>query len=366
MEVGSDRQFDFLREWQHTLWSAGYLGMAWPAEYGGGGGSSDLQKVVDEELAMYRAPIALNAVGLNWAGPLIKDFGSHEQKAKYLKGILSAEDIWCQGFSEPDHGSDLGNIQCRAVRDGDAYVVNGTKTWTTLGSYAKYIILLARTDPDASRKYGGLSFFLAPMTIDGVDPRPIRKLTGEHGFCETFFTNARVPVDCLMGEEGGGWRVAMQTLMYERGAEGGAAGGQITTVLGVDGVVDSLRNVKRDGQPILSDPVIRDHLVGFFIRMRACDLLDIRARIPALTSDYPSSLPLSRKLIGTEYIRALRKFTIQCHGARGGLYVGDEAAVDKGFWQRSYLNSFSATIGGGTSQIQANIIGERVLGLPKD
>jgi len=365
MEVGSDQQFEFLREWQYKLWSAGYLGMGWPKEYGGGGVSTAYQKIVDEELAAFRAPIAINAVGLNWTGPLIKDFGTEEQKLRYLKGILSAEDIWCQGFSEPDNGSDLGNVQCRAVRDGDEYVVNGSKIWTTLGNYAKYMILLARTDPDASRKYDGLSFFLAPMTVEGIDPRPIQKLTGEYGFCETFFTDARIPQDCLMGEEGAGWRVAMQTLQYERGAEAGAAGGQIATVVGVDRVIDSLRSVQRDGQPILDDPVVRDQLVSFFIRWRVCNLLDIRSAIPALTSDYPSSLLLSRKLIGTEFIRALRKFTIQCHGANGGLYVGDEGAIEGGFWQRGYLNSFSATIGGGTSQIQANIVAERVLGLPK-
>ena len=156
MEVGSDQQLEFLREWQHKLWSGGYLGLAWPKEYGGGGMEPIFQQIADAEMRKAAVPIAFNVIGLGWAGPLILDIGTTEEKEKYIKGILSAEDIWCQGFSEPDHGSDLGNAQCRAVRDGDDYVINGTKIWTTMGNYARYMILLARTNPEAERKYDGL------------------------------------------------------------------------------------------------------------------------------------------------------------------------------------------------------------------
>ena len=204
MEVGSEQQLEFLREWQHKIWAAGYLGMAWPKQYGGGGVSPMFQRIADQEMHRQAVPIAFNVIGLGWAGPLINDIGTEADKEKYLKGILSAEDIWCQGFSEPDHGSDLGNAQCRAVRDGDEYVINGTKIWTTMGNFAKYMILLARTSSESARKYDGLSFFLSPMTVPGVDPRPIQKLTGEYGFTETFFTDARIPAACLMGEEGQG------------------------------------------------------------------------------------------------------------------------------------------------------------------
>jgi alkylation response protein AidB-like acyl-CoA dehydrogenase len=365
MEVGSDEQLDFLREWQHTLWSGGYLGMAWPKQYGGGGVEPVFQQIADSAMRKAGVPIAFNVIGLGWAGPLILDIGTDEEKEKYIKGILSAEDIWCQGFSEPDHGSDLGNAQCRAVRDGDDYVVNGTKIWTTMGNYAKYMILLARTNPEAERKYDGLSFFLSPMKVPGIDPRPIQKITGEYGFTETFFTDARIPASCLMGEEGQGWKIAMQTLQYERGAEAGAAGGLMAVRVVIDDVIENLRDIRRDGQPLLDDPIVRDQLVQFIMEEKALHLGDRRAGIPALSSDYPFSLPLSSKLRATEYARRMRQFAIAAQGARGSLYVGDDSAVAGGFWQRAYFNNFSTTIGGGTSQIQANIVGEHVLGLPK-
>jgi alkylation response protein AidB-like acyl-CoA dehydrogenase len=365
MEVGSDQQLEFLREWQHKLWAAGYLGMAWPKEYGGQGVAPVYQMIADAEMRKAAVPIAFNVIGLGWAGPLILDRGTDEEKQKYLKNILSAEDIWCQGFSEPDHGSDLGNVQARAVRDGDEYVINGTKIWTTMGNYARYMILLARTNPDTERKYDGLSFFLSPMDVEGIDPRPIQKLTGEYGFTETFFTDARIPASCLMGEEGEGWKIAMQTLQYERGAEAGAAGGLMQVRVVIDDVINSLRSVTRDGQPILDDPVVRDELVQLMIEEKAHSLGARRSGIPALTSDYPFSLNLSAKLRTSEYARRMRKFAVLAQGGHGTLYVGDDDALEGGFWQRAYLNNFSTTIGGGTSQIQANIVGEHVLGLPK-
>ncbi|EED30847.1 acyl-CoA dehydrogenase [gamma proteobacterium NOR5-3] len=365
MEVGSEQQLDFLREWQHKVWSAGYLGMAWAKEHGGQGVDAIYQSVVDQEMRRQAVPICFNVIGLGWAGPLINDIGTEEEKQRYLKGILSAEDIWCQGFSEPDHGSDLGNARTRAERDGDEYVINGSKIWTTMGNYAKYMILLARSNPEAERKYDGLSFFLAPMTVAGVETRPIRKLTGEYGFTETFFTDARIPADCLMGSEGEGWKIAMKTLQYERGAEAGAAGGLAFVRIVIDDLVNQLRDVKRDGRPVLDDPLMRDQLVSLIMEEKAITLGDRRSGIPALTSDYPMSLPLSNKLRWTEYARRMRQFAINAQGADGALFVGDDRAREGGFWQRAYLNSFSATIGGGTSQVQANIIAEHVLGLPK-
>jgi alkylation response protein AidB-like acyl-CoA dehydrogenase len=365
MEVGDERQLEFLREWQYKVWSAGYLGMAWPKQYGGGGVDPIFQSIADREMRRHAVPICFNVIGLGWAGPLINDIGSEQEKSKYLKRILSAEDIWCQGFSEPEHGSDLGNAQTRAVRQGDEYVVNGQKIWTTMGNFARYMILLARTDPQAERKYDGLSFFLSPMDVAGIETRPIRKLTGEYGFTETFFTDARIPADCLMGEEGQGWRIAMQTLQYERGAEAGAAGGLAMVRVTIDDLLEQLRDVNRDGEPLLQDPVVRDQLVQAIMEEKAAALADRRAVIAPLASDYPGSLPLSHKLRVSEMTRRMRQLAISLQGAAGGLYVGDEEARQGGFWQRAYLNSFSATIGGGTSQIQANIVAEHVLGLPK-
>ena len=366
MEVGSEQVLDFLKEWQYKVWSSGYLGMAWPKEYGGGGMPRILQQIADEEMKRARVPICFNIIGLGWAGPLIIDTGTDFEKETYLKGILTGEDIWCQGFSEPNHGSDLGSIQTRAERDGDEYIINGSKIWTTMGNYAKYMILLARTDPQAERRYNGLSFFLAPMGTEGITTSPIQKLTGDYGFTETFFTDARIPARCLMGEEGHGWRIAMQTLQYERGAEAGAAGGVSILATVMDDLLRIAEDVQRDGQPLMNDPVTRDNLVKFLIEEQALYLAEKRVKIPALCADYPNSLALSTKLRGTEFFRRMRQYALTLQGASSALYVGDEDAVEGGFWQRAYMNNFSTTIGGGTSQIQANIIGEHVLGLPKD
>ncbi|MGK0440765.1 MAG: alkylation response protein AidB-like acyl-CoA dehydrogenase [Pseudohongiellaceae bacterium] len=365
MEVGTDQQLEFLREWQYKLWNAGFLGVHWPTQYGGRSLDPAFQSIADKEMHKHQTPITFNVIGLGWAGPLILDIGSKEEKAKYLKGILSGEDIWCQGFSEPDHGSDLGNAQVKATRDGDDYVINGSKIWTTMGNYAKYMILLARTNPQAERKYDGLSFFLSPMKAEGIETRPIKKLTGEYGFTETFFTDARINVDCRVGEEGEGWKIAMQTLQYERGAAAGAAGGLMVVRIALDDAINAIKDLKRDGKPLLHDPLVRDQLVKLAMEEKAITLGARRAAIQALNSDYPMSLPLSYKLRVSEHNRRMRQFVISLQGAHGALYVGDQNAIEGGFWQRAYFNSFSSTIGGGTSQIQANIIGEHVLGLPK-
>ena len=366
MEVGSERVLEFLREWQHKVWSAGYLGAAWPKEYGGQGMSRDYQRIADEEMKRLQVPICFNVIGLGWAGPLILDNGSDYEKEKYLKGILNAEDIWCQGFSEPNHGSDLGSIQTRAERDGDEYLINGSKIWTTMGNYAKYMILLARTDAQAERRYNGLSFFLAPMHRDGITTQPIQKITGEYGFTETFFTDARIPANCIMGEEGQGWRIAMQTLQYERGAEAGAAGGISILSIVMDDLLRMAAEIEREGEPLLQDPVTRDNLIKFMIEEKTLQLAEKRIEIPALCRDYPNSIALSGKLRSTEFFRRMRQYALTLQGAQGSLYVGDQDTIGGGFWQRAYLNNFSTTIGGGTSQVQANIVGEHVLGLPKD
>ena len=364
MEVGTDQQFEFLRDWQRTVYEAGYLGMAWPSEYGGGGQAQAYQDIVNQEMAKARAPFVPNTIGLNWAGPLILDMGSEEDKQRYIKNILSAEDIWCQGFSEPDNGSDLGNAQVRAVRDGDDYVVNGSKIWTSLGSYAKYMILLARTSTDGPNKYAGLTFFLAPMKVEGVDPVPIKKLTGEFGFCQTYFDDARIPAACRLGAEGEGWSVAMRTLMFERGAIGGQAGGLSAMDLNINDIIELARRSVRNGRPALEDPLTRDELMKLVLEAKGNQLMGAKSRIPALCEDWPTAIAMSGKLRGSELKRKMTRFALSLQGANGARYIGGQA-VDGGKWQRSYLNAFSGTIGGGTTQIQKNILGERVLGLPK-
>ncbi|MEZ5895870.1 MAG: acyl-CoA dehydrogenase family protein [Parvularculaceae bacterium] len=365
MEVSTDQQFNFLRDWQNKVYEAGYLGAAWPKEYGGGGLHQKFQDAATAAMRRHGAPIMLNAIGLNWTGPLLLDMGTDEARRKYIKGILSAEDIWCQGFSEPENGSDLGNAQLKAVRDGDHYILNGSKIWTTQGNYAKYMILLARTNPNAPNKYAGLSFFLSPMDVPGIETVPIRKLTGEFGFTQTFFTDARIPADCLMAEEGQGWLVAMRTLEYERGARGGQAGGYAMTEFDAFQIIDLAKRALRGGGKAIDDPVMRDKLVEFVIEAQALKLNAERQRVAPLNQDRPMALALSNKLMWTEFVRRLNDFAMTLLGPASAYYVGDENAVDDGLWTRGYLNAFSATIGGGTSQIQRNIIGEHVLGLPK-
>ena len=365
MEVGTDQQFNFLRDWQNKVWEAGYLGAAWPTDYGGRGLPQAFQNIATDEMRKHNGPIMLNAIGLNWAGPLILDMGTDAEKERYIKRILSAEDIWCQGFSEPENGSDLGNAQLKAERDGDEWVLNGSKIWTTQGNYAKYMILLARTNPEAESKYKGLSFFLSPMDVPGIETVPIKKLTGEYGFTQTFFTDARIPADCLMGEQGQGWLIAMRTLEYERGARGGQAGGYVMVMPDVGAIFELAREAQRGGKPAIEDPLIRDELVQFMIEARSMDLNGKRTRIKPLTQEQPMSLPLMSKLVSSEFFRELNQFALSMQGTKAAYYVDEPDAHHQGIWQRSYLNAFSATIGGGTSQIQHNIIGEHVLGLPK-
>ena len=403
MEVGTDAQFHYLRDWQKKVYQAGYLGMTWPQAYGGGGKPQAFQDIANAEMARLKVPFFPNTIGLFWAGPLILAIGTEAQKRRFIPGILSGDDIWCQGFSEPDQGSDLASAQTKARRltdgDGDHYLINGSKIWTSLGSHAKYMILLARSDPQPARsdpqpaprrpeaadapagdraphsgdlggarssRYAGLSYFLIPMQVPGIRTTPIRKLTGEYGFTQTFFDDARVPADCLMGKEGEGWAIAMKTLTFERGASGGQAGGLTRMALGIADVVELARRSRRNGRPAIEDPFIRDQLVRFQIEAQGDRLCQERGRWPALCSERPDAIALSNKLRFSEHNRRLYQFALTLQGANGARWVGDAHAIDGGLWPRSYLNAFASTIGGGPSQIQANIVGERVLGLPKD
>jgi len=365
MEVGEPQQFEYLRAWQRKVYDAGYLGMAWEKEYGGRAMDPVYQGIVNHEMAIINAPFMVNIIGLMWAGPVIRQLGSEEQKRRYLPKLLSGEEIWCQGFSEPDNGSDLANVQTTAVRDGDHFIVNGTKIWTSLGTEAKHMILLARTDKTADSKYKGLTFFLAPVDVPGVTKHPIKKMTGEYGFNETRFEDARVHESCMLGHEGEGWSVAMATLMYERGASGGQAGGLSMVSLSTADVIEMAKHCKRNGRPPLEDPILRDEMVRLVIEERAMYKSRERLRHKALNAERPNLIMMASKLMGSEFRRRLARFAVTLQGGAGALYVGDPDAIEDAEWLRHYMNAFSMTIGGGTSQIQRNIVGERVLGLAK-
>ena len=361
-----DREMAYPKAFVDALTEAGYLSVLIPEEYGGAGLKLSAAAAILEEIQRAGCNGGGCHAQMYTMGTVLRH-GNDEQKAKYLPKIASGElRLQAFGVTEPTSGTDTSSLKTFARKDGnDSYIVNGQKIWTSRAEHSDLMILLARTNPDAQRKYDGLSFFLAPMTVPGVDTVPIRKLTGEYGFTQTFFTDARIPATTLMGGEGKGWQVAMRTLEYERGARGGQAGGYVMVYPDVSKVVDLAKRAMRNGRPAFDDPAIRERLVKLLTTYRGLKLNSTRALIAPLVRDRPLSLPLSAKLVRSEFYREINQLAMAMQGPHGAYYVGEPEAYDDAIWQRSYLNSFSATIGGGTSQIQHNIIGEHVLGLPK-
>ena len=366
LEVESERQFEFLRAWQRELYEAGWLGLDWPAEYGGKGDPEKRQRIVSQEISRAGAPFLVNVIGLQWAGPTILTYGTDEQKRRYLAPILSAEEIWCQGFSEPGAGSDLASAQTRAEPTDEGWLVTGHKVWTTLAHFAKWMILLARTDTTA-HKYAGLSYFLFPMDAERVTVSPLVKMTGEGGFNQVIFDRSPMPRSALLGKLGQGWQIAMTTLTFERGAAEGTGGGQATaTSESIRAVASLARRARRDGVPAADDPVIRDRAVQLWIEEEALRLTGQRARIAGLNmDDRPLATRFMNKLVYSELAQRTADFACEVLGPDATLWLGDPCAPDRAEWPRAFMNSFGVTIGGGTSEIQRNILGERVLGLPK-
>jgi alkylation response protein AidB-like acyl-CoA dehydrogenase len=360
LTVTTDEQMRWLRDWQARLYDAGFVGAEWPAEYGGRGLGRGAQRAIDHELARAGAPFLVNNVALAWAGPIILHFGTEAQKRRFLAKLLRADEIWCQGFSEPGSGSDLASLRTRAVREGDAWRIDGHKVWTSLGRFADHMILLARTDP-AAAKHAGISYFLAPLRIPGVEVRPLVKLTGEGGFNQVIFTNARLPLDALLGREGQGWELATATLSFERGASEGSAGASGMGGAGVEELVALLRAAP---PPTRDDAVLRDRLAALAIEATALRFTGARLRSAGLVADRPQALPLMAKLVGTEHAQRVAELGCEIAGPAGTLGK-DPAVPGSGEWPHGYMSSFAGTIAGGTSEILRNVLGEKVLGLPK-
>lgn len=362
LEVTTKPQIDYLREWQGRCYEAGLIGCDYPTEYGGGG-HQGFQPVANRELARAGVPYFLNIVGLGMAAPTILVHGTEEQKKAFIPGALSGEEIWCQGFSEPEAGSDMANQRTRAVRDGDQWIVNGHKVWTSHGHFARWMILIARTSTD--HKYEGLSYFLCPIEgHDGVTVRPLVKMTGESGFNEVFFDDVAVPHANLLGGEGNGWAVAMTTLSSERGATEGAGSSGQDPRLAVDELIELARSTPRDGRPASDDPVIRDAIVQHAILAEGLNQNARRARVAAL-NPHPMRVPLQSKVTRTEFTQSVLRLGVDIAGPRSTLYKNDPNAPGGGRWPLAYMNSYGSTIAAGTNEIQRNILGERVLGLPK-
>jgi alkylation response protein AidB-like acyl-CoA dehydrogenase len=353
---------DFLRDWQRRLYEGGFLGMAWPQEFGGQGASQIEMAIFNEEVARVRAPAPLNVLGLTMAAPTIITYGTDEQKKRYLPKILSCEEIWCQGFSEPDSGSDLAAARTRAELQGDEFVVNGQKVWTTLGHIADWCMLVVRTDPDAP-KHRGLSYLLVDMKSPGITVRPLRQMTGESEFNEMFFEDVHVPRQNLLGTLNDGWRVATTTLMNERGTTALASVMRYRIVF--DEILDLVRLTARNGAPAISDPIVRQRLAQFYVELEMLRFTSYRAVSQILRGGNPGPEGSISKLAWSELNQRMQEFVIELEGPASQLVKGSPYAVQGGRWQHHFLRSRANTIEGGTSEIQRNIIAERVLGLPR-
>jgi alkylation response protein AidB-like acyl-CoA dehydrogenase len=353
---------EFLRDWQRRLYEGGFLGMAWPKEFGGQGASQIEMAIFNEEIARVRAPAPLNVLGLTMAAPTIITYGTEEQKRRYLPKILSCEEIWCQGFSEPNSGSDLAAARTRAELQGDEFVVNGQKVWTTLGHIADWCMLVVRTDPDAP-KHRGLSYLLVDMKSPGITVKPLRQMTGEAEFNEMFFEDVHVPRQNLLGGLNEGWRVATTTLMNERGTTALASVMRYRIVF--DEILDLVRSITRNGAPAISDPVVRQRLAQFYVELEMLRFTSYRAFSQILRGGNPGPEGSISKLAWSELNQRMQEFVIELQGPASQLVKGSPYAVQGGRWQQHVLRSRGNTIEGGTSEIQRNIIAERVLGLPR-
>jgi alkylation response protein AidB-like acyl-CoA dehydrogenase len=359
-EPEGEARVAFYKDWSRRLYEAEFVGLTWPKEYGGREAPLTHQVIALEEFARSGAPEHMNVIGIGMAGPTILAHGTEEHKARYLKRILTAEDVWCQGFSEPGSGSDLASLTTRAVRDGDDYVINGQKVWSSFAHVADYCILLARTD--TSHKYRGLTYFILDMHADGVEVRPLTQLTGEAEFNEIFLTDVRVPAENLLGGEGNGWGVAITTLMNERASLGMALTVRLEVAL--RRLVELAKDTKRNGSRAADDPMVRDRIARLWTELQALRFTNYRALSKFLASGMPGPEGSTAKLVWSEANQRLTKLALEIEGPYAMLSGGEHAVAD-GLWQRLQLRSRGNTIEGGTSEILRNIIAERVLGLPK-
>jgi alkylation response protein AidB-like acyl-CoA dehydrogenase len=361
-EVPRPEAYQLLREWQRRLYDAGFIGLTWPKEYGGQGLTFVEEMILHQEMALLKAPPILNVLGVGMAGPTIVAYGTEGQKRRYPARILSAEEIWCQGYSEPNAGSDLASLQTRAVRDGDHWIINGQKVWTSLAHIADWMMLLARTDPDAP-KHKGITYFLLDMKLPGVTVKPLRQITGDAEFNEVFFDNVRVHESQVLGGVNNGWPVGLTTLMYERLALG--FGLQVRLRIALDGLVDMARHVEKGGRPTTKDAILRQKIAQLWIETESLKYTGARAVTKLLRGELPGPEASAGKVVWVDVHQRLQELAMDIQGPYAQLVAGSDRAIENGVWQYSFLRSRANSIEGGTTEIQKNIIGERVLGLPK-
>jgi len=361
-DVPRPEAYRFLSDWQRRMYEAGFVGITWPKEYGGRGLSFMEEMILHEEMALHKAPPVLNILAIGMAGPTIIAYGTEEQKKRYPAKMLSCEEIWCQGYSEPNAGSDLAALQTRAVKDGEHYVVNGQKVWTSLAHVADWMMLLARTDPDAPR-HKGITYFLVDMHSPGITVKPLKQLTGDEEFNEVYFDNVRVHDSQILGGLNNGWAVGMTTLMYERLALG--FGLQVRLRIALDGLVELARHTTKNGAPVTRDPVMRQKLAQLWIDTEVFKYTGARAITKLLKGELPGPEASTGKMMWVEGHQRLQELAMEIQGPYSQIMKGSPWAVAEGLWQHTFLRSRANSIEGGTTEIQRNIIGERVLGLPK-
>ena len=354
-----DAQFAFAHEFTKKLGRKNLLAVSWPQEYGGLDWPFWKQFIFNEELANFDAPV----VGRNatrFLGPTIMRYGTEEQKKQHLPGILNGETVWCQGYSEPNAGSDLGSLQTRAVQDGDEFVINGQKIWTSMAHHSQWIFMLARTDPDAP-KHRGISYFLVEMKTPGITVKPLIDMSNGHHFNEVYFENVRVPRSGLLGELNRGWYMATTTLSYERsGIEGPAAAARYVRLL-----TQYAKETQRHGKPMAEDPLLRQRLGQLATEVEVARALAWRIASIQTKGDIPGPEAPALKVFGSELFQRIAQTGMQMLGLYGQLESDSKWAPLAGAIERLYLVSVSRTIAAGTSEIQRNIIAERGLGLPR-
>jgi alkylation response protein AidB-like acyl-CoA dehydrogenase len=347
-----------LRAWQKTMYEAGYVGMDWPVEFGGRGASLVEQVILYQEMARAESPQFVNRGGVSMLGPTLMKYGTPAQQQRFLARILTADDLWCQGFSEPNAGSDLANLATRAVLESDTFVVNGQKVWTSMAHVANWCFLLVRTDPDAPR-HKGISFLLVDMTTPGITVRPLRQITGEAEFNEVFFDNVRVPRDNLVGRLNEGWAVAITTLAYERDL--------LTFIRQIalrNALHRFLRLVRERGRG--REPLVRQKVAALWIGEQALQMSAYRSLTRILRGGEPGPEGSTSKLFWSQLDQELALAATEVIGPYAQIAEGSPWAPDEGQWEFYELLARASGIRAGTTEILKNILGERVLGLPKD
>jgi len=352
--------FAAARAWPRRLYEAGYVGLEWPKEYGGQDASFTQQVIAGQEMARVRMPPQINSIGLSIIGPTLVQHGTEEQKKYFLPRILRADDLWCQGFSEPEAGSDLASLRCRAEIEGDEFVVNGQKVWTSLAFLSDWMFLLVRTDPDAPKREG-ISYLLCEMKTPGITVVPLRNAAGGAHFCEVFLDNVRIPLKNLVGKLHGGWSIARSSLDHERSGLSG--------VIGLEETLGRLwrmaSKLDRGSRKAVEDPSTRRKLAQHWMEIEGLRHLGYRTLSNQIAGKPPGAGASVGKLFASEVRTEMTRTAFKVEGPLAPVAKKSPHVVDRGRWHAAYFDAVAHAIGGGTSEIMRNIIAEKVLGLPR-